>query len=169
MYEPKCVFFDKQELQTPPYIFNWLDSIYIFDIDICASDENHFCDRYFKKERSALDHDWWNLVNETGFCNPPYNNIDPFITKAVWEAKNGFTSAFLIPDFNGEKRFTAISEHAANIIHLIGRVSHIRPDNGEPYKGNNRGSVIVEFSKKYWPTPPIHQYVQTKDLIEKYG
>lgn len=90
----------------------------------------------------------------------------------------------LIPDFNGEDRFDLISKHASTIIHLIGRVSFISPcdflikgKNGKPdkivkegdeLKGNNRGSCVVEFSHRYWDTPPVHLYVNTKDIKAEF-
>lgn len=41
--------YDKDASQTPQYIFDWLDSIYDFDYDLCASDEHNMAARYFTK------------------------------------------------------------------------------------------------------------------------
>ena len=164
MFEPKDKSFDKDSLQTPRYIFDWLNSKYNFDVDLCASDDHHFCDKYYTKENSCLNQIW--EPGGVGFCNPPYSDIDPFIDLAIQYASWNFTTVFLIPDFNGEARFDKIPKHAKTIIHLIGRISFIRPDTGEAYVGNNRGSCIIEFSKKYWNLPPQHYYANTK-LIDK--
>lgn len=157
----------KAGLQTPNYIFNWLNEIYNFDVDLCASDKHHLCEEYYTKENSALGACWTDYEAETGFCNPDYANITPFIRQAIREADNNiFTTAFCIPDINGEERFWDICKHATTIIHIIGRVNFIRPDNGEEYKGNNRGTAIFEFSKKYHDTPPHHLYVK-RNWIKK--
>jgi phage N-6-adenine-methyltransferase len=167
MFEPKDKSFDKDSLRTPQFIYDWLDEKYKFNVDLAASDEHHLHIRYFTKELSALNKRWAGFM-DAGFCNPPYSDIDPWVEKAIKEANEGFTTVFIIPDFNGEGRFNQISEHATTIIHLIGRVNFIRPDNGKEYKGNNRGSAIFEFSKKYWDTPPQHLYIKTKDIKEQY-
>lgn len=159
----------KGGLQTPPYIFNWLNSLYNFDIDICASDEHHLCKKYFTKENPAKHHHW-GLIGSTGFCNPDYANISPFSHQAEREAKMfNFTTVLLIPDINGEDRFWDICKSATTIIHIIGRVNFIRPDNGEEYKGNSRGSAIFEFSRKYHDTPPHHLYVKRDWIEENFG
>lgn len=167
MFESKDKSFDKDSLQTPQFIFNWLNEKYNFKVDLAASDKHHFCNKYFTSEQSALCENWhWLAMN--GFVNPPYSDIDPWIEKAILEADRGFTSVFLIPDFNGEARFEQIARHATTIIHLIGRVSFINPNSGKKYTGNNRGSVIVEFSKKYFETSPQHLYFKTKNIESEY-
>lgn len=165
MFEPKVKAFDKDSLQTPEYLYNWLDSMYAFDADLAANDGHHFNEIYFTKDHSAFDVSWSDL-GSTGFCNPPYSDIDPWVERAIEEASDGFTTVMLIPDVNGEERFEAIMREATLIIHIVGRVNFIRPDNGLEYKGNNRGSCIVEFSPKYYPRPATHTSVN-RDWIKE--
>lgn len=164
MFTPKDKSFDKDSLQTPRYIFDWLDSIYNFDLDLCASDNHHFCDRYFTKDNPARAEAW-----KTAFCNPPYSNIDPFLDIAI-QSRDKFksTTVFLIPELNGEKRTELLMKEAARIIHLSPRISFIRPDNGEEYKGNNRGSIVVEFSPKCFNEPAIHSFQCLKDIKNNF-
>jgi len=168
MFEPKDKTFDKDSLQTPRFIFDWQNSIYNFDVDICASREHHYCDSYYSIDDSAL---LYKLASRhlCGWNNPPYSKIDPWIDKAINCAKGGMTTVILIPDFNGEARFDLISKHAVNITHIIGRVSFVRPDNGKAYKGNNRGSCLIEFGPRYMNNPPVHHYVNLKDIEKKFG
>lgn len=167
MFTPKDKSFDKDALQTPPYIINWLRTMYDFDVDLAASDDHHWCDTYFTKSSSGLDKSWIEH-GSTGFCNPPYSKIDPWINKAIEEADHGFTTVFLIPDVNGEARFEAILSQASVFVHMVGRVDFIRPDSNTPYRGNNRGSCIVEFSPKFYPRPAHHTFINTKWIKENF-
>lgn len=171
MFEPKDNSFDKDSLQTPRYIFDWLDSYYDFDTDLCASDDHHYCDNYYTKENSCLDADgflWGNC-----FINPPYSktkkiSISSFIDMAIDYTPAGKKFVFLIPELNGEERTRLIIKNASKIIHLSPRVSFIRPDNGLEYKGNNRGSIVVEFSKKLINTPAQHYFADLKQIKKEF-
>ena len=167
MFEPKDKSFDKDALQTPPYLFSWLDRKFHFDVDLAANAEHHFCESYFTQENSAFDWDWMEF-GERGFCNPPYSKIDPWVAKAIDEAKNGFTTVMLIPEINGEERYASILEHCKTIVHIVGRIGFVRPDDGTEYKNNNRGSVILEFGAKYFDTPPNHIYVHRDEIKAEY-
>jgi len=184
MYEPKNKV-DKDSFRTPQYIFDWLNSKYNFDINLASDQNNKLCAESYDKKYDALSAIWFDPEFDilVGFCNPPYSKINPWIEKAIDEAKFGFTTVFLIPDFNGEEMFDLISRHATTIIHLIGRVSFLSPcdhivkvknkpdkliKEGDEMTGNNRGSCVVEFSKRYWDIPPVHLYANTKDIKAEF-
>ena len=66
---------DPNAWQTPPYLFERLSAQYGgFTIDLAASAENALCDRYYTKEDDALAQYWG---GEVGFCNPPFDDIEP--------------------------------------------------------------------------------------------
>lgn len=50
------------EWATPQYLFDELDKEFHFDIDACATDENHKCDVYYTKEQDGLKMDWGGLL-----------------------------------------------------------------------------------------------------------
>ncbi len=166
MFDPKDKSFDKDSLQTPQYIFNWLNSSFKFDVDLAASDEHHYCDNYFTKEDSSLEADWC-LEGDVGFCNPPYSNIKPWIEKALLEVAFGFTTVMFIPSFNGDLYYDKVVNDSSSIINILGRISFIRPDNGEEYKGNNRGSWIVVFSP--FLNGPQYYVVKRDELKKKFN
>ena len=60
---------ESDEFGTPQWLFDALDSVYHFDLDVCANAQNAKCRRYFTVEDDALLQKW------TGNCwmNPPYN------------------------------------------------------------------------------------------------
>ena len=60
------------EWYTPLDLFNALDDEFHFDLDPCATDENHKCDLYFTKKENGLIQDWG---GHNVFCNPPYGKV----------------------------------------------------------------------------------------------
>ena len=48
----------KTEWSTPQDFFDKLNEEFHFDLDPCATDENHKCDTYFTKEQDGLKQDW---------------------------------------------------------------------------------------------------------------
>lgn len=43
---------------TPTDLFNKLNEEFHFNLDPCASADNHKCDRYFTKEQDGLKQNW---------------------------------------------------------------------------------------------------------------
>ena len=43
---------------TPQYFFDDLDREFHFDLDPCADETNHKCERYFTKEQDGLSQNW---------------------------------------------------------------------------------------------------------------
>lgn len=85
------------EHPTPLELFNNIDKLFNFEIDLSATHENTKCDKYYTKEDNALEFDW----NEKScWCNPPYSKqLQPlFIKKAHNDSRRfGNTIALLIP------------------------------------------------------------------------
>ena len=46
------------EWATPQWLFDELDAEFHFDLDPCATDENHKCEVYFTKETDGLQKNW---------------------------------------------------------------------------------------------------------------
>lgn len=88
-------------LRTPKDIYERLFSEFNFTIDLCASDENHLCERYYTKETDALKQNW---DNEIAYLHPLFDcRIGKFIKKAA-EAKNS-TIVMLLPASTHTKYF----------------------------------------------------------------
>ena len=49
-------------LRTPPDIWENLKNEFDFTCDMCASDQNHLCEKYYTIANSALPHSWDNAV-----------------------------------------------------------------------------------------------------------
>jgi phage N-6-adenine-methyltransferase len=82
------------EWETPRLYFEMLDSLYQFDLDVCATKENAKCKRYFTKEQDGLKQKW------EGSCwmNPPYGReIVAWMKKAYESSLEGATVVCLVP------------------------------------------------------------------------
>lgn len=90
------MFSSKTDLwSTPQEFFERYDVMYQFTLDVCASDENAKCERYFTKEDDGLQQEW------SGSCwmNPPYGKeIKKWVKKAYESAvHNDATVVCLLP------------------------------------------------------------------------
>lgn len=55
----KILFSSKSdEWETPQDVFDSLNAEFDFDLDPCATSENHKCDRYFTQEQNGLVQNW---------------------------------------------------------------------------------------------------------------
>lgn len=59
----------KDEWETPEALFQELDNEFHFDLDACASDENHKCDKYYTMAEDGLSKNWggiqYGLIHHT--------------------------------------------------------------------------------------------------------
>jgi len=86
---------NKDEYETPQWLFDLLDQEFHFTIDVCADLWNTKCQRFFDKNTDALKQDW---TGETCFMNPPYGReISKWVEKASLTAKSGGTVIALLP------------------------------------------------------------------------
>lgn len=57
------------EWATPTDFYNELNKEFKFDLDPCANEHNHKCEKYFTIEDNGLLQSW---AGYNVFCNPPY-------------------------------------------------------------------------------------------------
>lgn len=134
----------RDEWRTPSFVFAWANRRFGFGVDLAATDENALCDDWFTREHSAFFAPWHEF-SAPGWANPPYSNIDPWLHKAVDEARAGFTSVFLVLAPNGEERYGKyVLGVASELIFITGRLAYLTPD-GRPVSGNTRGSCLVVY------------------------
>lgn len=74
-----------------------------FDLDVAACDQRHWADAYRTIQNSGLEGEWFGNV----FCNPPYDDLERWITKAWIENETGHTNTItmLIPANRCEQGF----------------------------------------------------------------
>jgi len=96
----KKKFIKMEYIRTPQEIWHELSQEFQFTVDACASDKNHLVDKYWTKERSALDQNW---DNEIVYCHPMYNSSIPkFVAKAF---NSKCMTVFLLPSGTNAKYF----------------------------------------------------------------
>lgn len=109
------------EYPTPLWLFRELDAEFgPFDLDPCASEENHKCPHYFTQEQNGLAQPWWGKV----FMNPPYGPTIPlWVEKARQEAKRGVLVVGLLPVRTDTEWWHRSVEGHATVRFLKGRVN----------------------------------------------
>lgn len=131
----------------PPYIFDQLDNIFNFTLDVAASEENHLCESYFTEKDNALLYAWGGRC----FCNPPFSKKAEFIRKADNEVQNhNCPIVVMILPLNSmdTKIWHEVIENRYHYEILEGRISFIDPETQKAKSGNNSGTVIVYFKKR---------------------
>ena len=65
---------------TPQWFYDELNKEFNFNLDPCADEHNHKCEKYFNKEQNGLAQDW---NGYRVFCNPPHGReIGKWVKKA---------------------------------------------------------------------------------------
>lgn len=80
--------------RTPPWLFAELNREFGFTVDVCASDWNAKCKRYWTKEQDGQQQDW---SDEICWMNPPYGDLGDWMHKAYSESLKGATVVCLVP------------------------------------------------------------------------
>ena len=79
---------------TPQDFFKKYDDVYKFETDVCATDDNAKCTKYYTEEMDGLSQEW------RGVCwmNPPYGRtIGKWMKKAYESSLSGATVVCLVP------------------------------------------------------------------------
>ena len=151
----KVMFSSKSdEWETPQELFDELNKEFNFEVDAAASDENHKCDIYFKKNPDpfhcdGLTADWGGHIT---FCNPPYGReIGKWVRKAyetqksAWNYKYKTIVVMLVLARTDTKWFHDYIYNKENveIRFLKGRLKFGNAKNSAPFP-----SMIVVFRGK---------------------
>lgn len=127
------------EWYTPIDFYNELNKEFNFNLDPCATDDNHKCKKYFTKADNGL---LQSLGGYKVFCNPPYGRaIGAWVEKAYNEAQKKDTLiVMLLPARVDTKWFHNFIYHKAEIRFIKGRLKFGGCKNAAPFP-----SMIVIF------------------------
>ena len=121
---------------TPIEFYKKLDEVYKFTLDVCATDENAKCDKYFTKEIDGLQQQWDGSV----WMNPPYGKeIIKWMKKAYESSLQGATVVCLVPS-RTDTRWWHEYAMKGNITFIKGRLKFGDAKNSAPFP-----SAVVVF------------------------
>jgi len=113
---------ENDDFRTPRDLFSSLDDRFSFTLDAAASHDNALCPDYFTEDDDGLKQKWSGVV----WCNPPYSNVEPWISKALaeLEVKNCEMVVFLLNMDSSTRWFHELILPFVRELHLVrGRVS----------------------------------------------
>ena len=140
----KSLFSSKTgEWSMPQDLFDKLDKIYGFDIDVCATKENAKCPVFYTKEDDGLNQTW------KGVCwmNPPYGRkIGDWVSKAYRVGMKGSTVVALLPARTDTKWFHdyIYQQPGVTVTFLKGRLKFGGGKHAAPFP-----SMLVLFNRRF--------------------
>ena len=79
---------------TPQDFFDAYNDVYHFDVDVCATNENALCAKFYSPQEDGLSKEW----NDVCWMNPPYGReIGKWMKKAYESSLHGATVVCLVP------------------------------------------------------------------------
>ena len=144
------MFSSKSDLwSTPQYLFDELNKEFNFNLDPCANEENHKCEKYFDKSIDGLSQDWG---GRRVYCNPPYGReIGLWVKKAYetfldsWKYKYETLIVMLLPARTDTKWFHdyIYAKENVEVRFLKGRLKFGDSKNSAPFP-----SMVVIYRYK---------------------
>ena len=124
---------------TPQAFFDELNQEFNFNLDPCADEQNHKCERFFTVKENGLVQDWGGY---RVFCNPPYGSaIKEWVAKCYWEGhKENTLVVLLLPARTDTAYFHDYIQHRAEIRFIRGRLKFGNSQTGAPFP-----SMVVIF------------------------
>lgn len=143
---------ESADWQTPPSLFDKLNTEFEFTIDAAAAADSHVLDRFWAVEDDGLMQPW---AGETVYVFPPMNELGLWTEKAMFEARdNGVTSVILSPGFTETRWFYEHVANAATEVRFIrGMVQFY--EEGEPRHNAFQNSMVVIVYRPGETTPTV--------------
>ena len=125
---------------TPSDLFRRLDSIFHFELDVCASADNTKCARYFSEADDGLKQEW----NGACWMNPAYGRtIGKWMRKAWQSSEQGATVVCLVPARTDTKWWNQWAVRG-QVLFLRGRLKFGDAKSSAPF-----ASALVVFCKTF--------------------
>ena len=130
------------EWATPQEVFDELDKEFHFNLDPCATSENHKCETFYTLQDNGLERSWGGC---RVFCNPPYSKIAKWVEKCYREGtKDNTLVVLLIPSRTDTKYFHDFIYQRAEVRFIRGRLKFGESSNCAPFP-----SMVVIFRGAY--------------------
>ncbi len=129
---------NSDEWATPEDFFNMINQEFHFNLDPCATSENHKCEKFFTMEQNGLNMDWGGY---RVFCNPPYSNVAEWVAKCYEEGcKENTLVCMLIPARTDTRYFHDYILNRSEVRFIKGRLKFGQSKNPAPFP-----SMLVVF------------------------
>lgn len=152
---------DRDDWATPRSLIARLEKEFgNFDLDVCASDKNRVCEKFFDKATNGLEQDW---NGSQVWCNPPYSQKNEFIEKAHIEAQKGTKIVLLMPSFTETQWFSQMKAKSDWLLFLSGRLVFNEHEQKETAKFS---SVLAFFNIEPKEVPNLGWIVQRSQWIK---
>lgn len=127
---------------TPTDFFRELDEEFHFNLNPCADEYNHKCDKYFTVKENGLLQDW---RGSSVYVNPPYGReIGKWVEKAYrTNQEHGNLVVMLLPARTDTKWFHDFIYNKAEVRFVRGRLKFGDSKNSAPFP-----SMVVVYRKK---------------------
>lgn len=122
---------------TPQDFFDKLNDEFMFDLDVCATNENAKCENYFTISDDGLNEKWTGSV----WCNPPYGREIGKWVKKAHESRETAEVVMLLPARTDTKWFHDYIYNKAEIRFIKGRLKFGGSKNSAPFP-----SMVVIFN-----------------------
>ena len=144
----------RDDWETPHDLFNSLDEIFHFDLDVCANEANHKCDKWLGSGSDIEDafsmagYMAWRNANTCWMNNPYGRKSTPLWIKEAYRQwlDNNTSTICLIPARTETKCFHQYCWKAEAILFFKGRIKFIadgKTENAAPFP-----SCLVFFTNK---------------------
>lgn len=127
-----CFMSNSDEWATPQDLFNELNAEFNFNLDPCATNDNHKCEKYYTAKDDGLKISWGGGYRV--FCNPPYSDIARWVEKCYREGtKDNTLVVLLIPARTDTKYFHNFIYQRCEIRFIKGRLKFGDSKNSAPF------------------------------------
>lgn len=117
-----------QSVCTPPeFIQAVCKHLYIphFELDIAADADNSVAPWFYTEQDDALTRTWLSGPGTWAWCNPPYADIAPWVSKACEESNGGARIAMLLPASVGSNWWDSYVHDVAYVTFLAPRLTFV--------------------------------------------
>lgn len=134
---------NRQDWETPQELFESLDAEFGFELDVCATESNTKCGKYYSPEQDGLIKEWaW---AGTVWMNPPYGReIGKWVKKAFEESLKGATVVCLLPARTDTAWWHDYIEGKAEVRFIRGRLKFSGSKGSAPFPS---AIVVMRFGE----------------------
>ena len=125
------------EYPTPDWLYQPLNEVFHFEVDVAANSHNHKCKKFFNAQQDGLKQDWTKF--NSVWCNPPFSSIGDWVQKGYEAALTG-TNVAIVSMTNSETRWFQEYCWCADLLLVNGRVQF-----NNAAEANRFGSIVILF------------------------